>query len=60
MPCERTHSFIVSLVSASGYIFRFTFRSLSDVSYSDECQAKKSFSVRLKHGATFSCGTEVL
>ena len=34
---------IISHVYASGYIFRFTFRSLSDVSYSDECQTKKSF-----------------
>ena len=30
-------------LSASGYIFRFTFRSLFDVSYSDECRTKKAF-----------------
>ena len=29
--------------SASGYIFRRTFRFLSDVSYSDECRTKKAF-----------------
>ena len=28
---------------------------LSDVSYSDECRTKKSFSVWLKHGTAFSC-----
>ena len=27
------------------YIFRFIFRSLSDVSYSDECRTKKAFSM---------------
>ena len=35
-------------VSASGYIFRFNFQSLSEVSYSEECRKKKSFSVCLK------------
>ena len=34
---------ILSRVTASGYIFRLTFRSLSDVLYSDECRTKKSF-----------------
>ena len=29
--------------SASGYIFRFTFRFLSDVSFSDESRTKKAF-----------------
>ena len=29
---------IISRVSACGYIFLFTFRSLSNVSYSDECR----------------------
>ena len=29
--------------SASGYIFRFIFWSLSDVSYSDRCRTKKAF-----------------
>ena len=33
---------IISRVPASGYIFRVTFRSLSDVSYSDECRTKKA------------------
>ena len=37
--------FIISLAAASGYILRFTFRSLSDVSYSDECRTKMSFPV---------------
>ena len=50
---------IISHVSAFGYIFRFTFQSLSNVSYSDECRTKKSFSVRLKHGSAFSCCSEV-
>ena len=36
------------------------FRSLSDVSYSDECRTKKSFSVWLKHGTAFSCCSEDL
>ena len=31
------------LESVSGYIFRFTFRSLSGISYSDECRKKKAF-----------------
>ena len=35
-------------------------RSLSDVSYSDECWTKKGFSVSLKHGTAFSCSSEVL
>ena len=34
---------ILSRVTASGYIFRLTFRSLSDVSYSDECWTKNAF-----------------
>ena len=34
---------ILSRVTASGYIVRLTFRSLSDVSYSDESQTKKAF-----------------
>ena len=33
-------------LSTSGYIFRFTFRSLCNVSYSDECQTKTALSVR--------------
>ena len=36
---------ILSRVTASGYIFRLTFRSLSDVLYSDECRTKKAFSM---------------
>jgi len=36
---------ILSYVTASGHIFRLTFRSLSDVSYSDECRTKKAFSM---------------
>ena len=65
--------FIISRVSASGYIFRFTFRSLSEVSYSDECRASDSafqyaynillgcsFSVCLQHCAAFSCCSEIL
>ena len=36
---------IISRVSAYVYIFRFTFRSLSNVSYSDEWRTKASFSV---------------
>ena len=28
---------------ASGYLFRVTYRSLSDVSYSDECLTKNAF-----------------
>ena len=34
---------IQKIYSASGYIFRSTFRSLSDVLCSDECRTKKSF-----------------
>ena len=34
---------ILSHVTASGYIFRSTFRSLSDVLFPDECRAKKAF-----------------
>ena len=34
---------ILSGLTASGYIFRLTFRSLSDVLYSDECRKKKGF-----------------
>ena len=34
---------ILSRVAASGYISRFTFRSLTDVLHSDECRTKKSF-----------------
>ena len=34
---------IPSRVIASGYIFRSTFRSLSDVLYSDECRTKEAF-----------------
>ena len=45
----------ITCTRISGYKFRFTFRSLSDVSYSDECRTKKSFSVWLKHGTAFSC-----
>ena len=37
-------------LSASGYIFRLTCWSLSEMSYSDECRTKKSFSV-----PTFTC-----
>ena len=44
--------FIISRVPASGYIFRFTFRSLSDVSFSDECRTKKAFSM-LKQWSRF-------
>ena len=36
---------ILSRVTASGYIFRLTFRSLSDVLYSDEYRTKKAFSM---------------
>ena len=34
---------IPSRVTASGYIFRSTFRSLSEVLCSDECRTKKAF-----------------
>ena len=34
---------VLPRVTASGYIFRLTFRSLTDVSYSDECRTKKAF-----------------
>ena len=34
---------ILSCVSVSGYIFLFTFQSLSEVSYSDESRKKKAF-----------------
>ena len=50
--------FIISCVSPSGYIFRFTFRSLSDVSYSDEYHTKKAFSM-CKTAVAFSCCSEV-
>ena len=46
---------ILSCVSASGYIFRFNFRLLSGVSYSDQCRTKKCFSVYQKKLPTFSC-----
>ena len=51
--------FIISRLSASGYIFQNTFQLLSDVLYSDECQAKK-FSACLKNVPAFSCYSEVL
>ena len=44
--------------SASGYIFRFTFRFLSDVSYSDECRTE-SFSVYLKNVPAFPSYSEI-
>ena len=52
---QMMHSYHISRVPASGYKFRFTFRSLSDVSYSDECRTKISFSVWLKHDTAFLC-----
>ena len=33
----------LSYVNASGYIFPLTFRSLSDIAYSDKCRTKKSY-----------------
>ena len=52
---------ILALLStASGYIFRSTFRSLSDVLYSDECRTKKAFSVFQKNVAAISCCSKVL
>ena len=45
---------ILSRVTASGYIFRLTFRSLSDVLYSDECRTKK-LSVCQNNVAASSC-----
>ena len=44
-PLKIDALFIISRVPSSGYIFRFTFRLLSDVSYSDECRTKKAFSM---------------
>ena len=41
---DRVH-LSLSRVTASRYIFRLTFRSLSDVLYSDECRTKKAFSM---------------
>ena len=41
---NKTHPItLTASVTASGYIFRLTFRPLSDVSYSDECRTKKAF-----------------
>ena len=37
--------FIISCAPASGYLFESTFWSLSNISYSDECQMKKAFSM---------------
>ena len=37
------------------YIFRLAFRSLSDVSYSDECRTKKVLSLCEKNVSAFSC-----
>ena len=42
------------------YIFRLTFRSLSDVSYSDECRTKTVLSVFEKNVSAFSCNSEIL
>ena len=42
------------------YIFRFIFRSLSDISYSDECRTKKVLSVCEKNVSAFSCNIELL
>ena len=39
---------ILPLVSTSGYTFRFNFRSLFDVSYSDERHTKKAVKSVLK------------
>ena len=44
-PLLRSIRRILSRVTASGYIFRVTFRSLSDVLYSDEYRMKKAFSM---------------
>ena len=44
--------FVISCVSTSGYIFRFTFLSLSNFSYSDECRMKTAFSM-YKNAADF-------
>ena len=41
-------------------IYFGSFRSLSDVSYSDERRTKIGFSVCLKHGTPFSCCSETL
>ena len=51
--------FIISGLSASGYIFQFTFRSLSDVSYSDVCQTKE-LSECVRNVAALSYCSEVL
>ena len=37
--------FLMLVGTASGHIFRLTFRSLSDVLYSDECRMKNAFSM---------------
>ena len=42
---QTDYIYILSRVTASGYIFWLTFRSLSDVLYSDECRTKKGFSM---------------
>ena len=42
------------------YIFRLTFQSLSDVSYSDEYRTKKVLSVCEKNVSAFSRESEIL
>ena len=48
---------VLSYVFTQSYIFHLTFWSSSDVSYSDECQKRKAFSMS-KNVTAFSCCSE--
>ena len=51
---QLLHILKAFFVQSDGYIFRFTFRSLSDVSYPDECQTDEKSFQYVKNGAAFS------
>ena len=55
VPCFRHTEKLIFVQHSSEYE-----TSLSDISYSDECWTKMSFSVCLKHGTAFSCFSEDL
>ena len=60
-PCGQSDAvFLLSRESIRiWYIFRLTFRLLSDVSYSDECRTKTVLSVCEKNVSAFSCNSEI-
>ena len=59
--CQSDAVFLVSRGSIRiWYIFRLTFRSLSDVSYSDECRTKKVLLVCEKNISAISWNSGIL